>query len=154
MRLTLHYRQLYAASVIRLEQSQTTNSLYGYLKLIFSLIREDDLTLRRLLYFSATAGQPISAQHLPRCTHTDRLAASADRTARADLPQLTRKYFDSVRKCRHSGPCRFSACRLPRRRRINGMYVNALMQVNFGGYLENKYLSQDHQTHGGNFVKS
>jgi len=32
--------------------------------------------------------------------------------------------------------------RPPVRRRMNGMYVNALMQVNFGGYLENKYLSQ------------
>jgi len=44
-----------------------------------------------LLYSSAAAGQPISAQHLPLGARTERLAASADRAARADLPQLARQ---------------------------------------------------------------
>jgi len=59
-----------------------------------------------------------------------------------------RTYFDSVRKCRHSSSsCRFRRVPLaapprqlarmhrpPVRRRMNGMYLNALMQVNFDGY--------------------
>jgi len=52
---------------------------------------EDDLTLRRLLYSQRQAGQPISAQYLPLGARTERLAARADRAARADLPQLTRQ---------------------------------------------------------------
>jgi len=50
-----------------------------------------DILVARPFIPSATAGQPISAQHLPLRAHTERLAASADRAARADLPQLTRQ---------------------------------------------------------------
>ena len=48
------------------------------------MISERTYWLLVLLYSQRQPGQPISAQHL-------RLAARADRAARADLPQLTRQ---------------------------------------------------------------